>query len=77
MKFIVQDYGDPDVGIWGFQYEVHFNDGQDESFWDEEQIKYTKDFLKEIYDAKNCFTEAEFDEMNAMMEESFEEYEDD
>lgn len=67
MKFIVQDYGDQEVGIFGMYAEVHFNDEMKEDFWTEDTIKEAKDFLKEFYEANNCYTEKEWDEMNAYM----------
>ena len=45
----VINHGDPDVGIYGMDEEVIFPDIYTEGY-DEEQIKYIKEFLRELYD---------------------------
>ena len=70
MKFYVMDAGDEEGGIFGFTYEIIFPDVC-EGWYDDDMVVMIKNFLRELYDAKVCMTEKEYEEWVEFMNKGF------
>jgi len=70
--FIVEDKGEPEVGIWGVDARITIEDNINEKD-DENQINLIKDCLAEYYDVdkKSIWTEKEFEYVCNEMDKSF------